>query len=108
MTMTLRMSDVTVPEHLQPSFTMVRGAYPEGIPEEDYPALVILLAPGMGYRTLAHLMAACTGKEYPLTYHDVLKAQSPFNTDKPSVQRIEEVKRRLQAHGYDEWVAEEP
>ena len=105
--MTLRMSEITVPEYLQPSFSMVCGAYPSGISEEDYPALVVLLSEGMGQRTLAQLMASCTGKDYMTTYHDVLKAQSPFNTDRPLPERVEDVKRRLQAHGYDEWVAQE-
>lgn len=105
-TMALSMSEVTVPEHLQATFAMVRATYPEGIPEDEYPALVVLLSEGMGFRTLAQLMASCTGKEYPMTYHDVLKAQSPFTTDKPAPEQVNEVKRRLQAHGYDEWLAE--
>jgi hypothetical protein len=106
MTMTIPMSEVTVPEYLQTSLALVRGAYPDGIPENDYPALVLLMSAGMGQRTLAQLMAACTGKDYTTTYHDVLGAHSPF-TDKPAPDRVEQVKRRLRAHGYDEWLAQE-
>ena len=104
--MTLPLGDVTVPAHLQNTFEMVRAAYPNGIPEEEYPALVVLLSEGMGQRTLAELLAACTGKEYPLTYHDVLAAQSPVSTIKPAAERVAAVRRRLQDHGYDDWLAD--
>jgi hypothetical protein len=104
--MTLPRGEVCVPDHLRDTIEMVRAAYPTGIPEDEYPALLVLLSEGMGQRTLAELMAACTGKEYPLTYHDVLAAQSVFTTDKPSAEWVAGVKRRLQEHGYDEWLAE--
>jgi hypothetical protein len=96
-----------LPSHLQPTAAMVRAAFPNGISDDDYLPLLAALSEGMGQRALAHLMAALTGKPSPGVYNDVLGIQSPTDASKPSPEQVEEVKRRLQAHGYDDWLAED-
>ncbi len=97
-----------LPDYFQSTLEMVRAAFPEGINDENYYPLLVLLSEGIGQRGLARFMAALTGKPMSGVYNDVLGVQSPDPVDKPAPERVEEAKRRLQAHGYDEWVAEEP
>jgi hypothetical protein len=96
-----------LPGYLQATAAMVRAAFPNGISDDDYRPLLVVLSEGMGQRALAHLMAALTGKPNPGVYNDVLGIQSPIDTDKPAPEHVAEVRQRLQQHGYDEWLAEE-
>ena len=103
---TVQVADL--PDYFKSSYEMVRAAFPEGINDDNYYPLLFLLSEGMGQRGLARFMAALTGNPISRVYNDVLGVQSPVPAYKPAPERIEELKRRLQAHGYDEWVAEEP
>jgi hypothetical protein len=81
---------------------MIRAAYPTDIPESEYFALLALLYEGMSFRTLATVVSYVTGKTYASVYHDVLGAVSEPEL---SAATIDQVKQRLQEHGYEAWVA---
>ena len=92
---------------LHETFRMVRTAFPDEIPEEAYRPLLALLAAGMSQRAAARVVAYCTGREYPLVYHDVLGAVSPYDPDPLDPAQVEAVRQRLREHGYDDWLAKE-
>src|SRR5262249_1488074 len=92
----------TLESELLETETMIRAAFPSGIPEDEYFALLALLYEGMSFRTLATVMSYITGKPYPVVYNDVLGAVSEPEL---SAATIDQVRRKLQEHGYDAWVA---
>jgi hypothetical protein len=83
---------------------MVRAAYPTGVPEDEYFALLALLYEGMGFRTVASVVSYVTGKSRAGVYNDVMGAVSEPEL---SAATIDRVRRKLQEHGYDAWVVKE-
>jgi hypothetical protein len=96
-----------LPPYLRSTQEMLRRAYPEGIPEDDYLPLLALLHAHMSFRTLARVMADATGRAYETVYQDVLGAASPHQPGKPPLIDLERVRLRLQPHGFEQWCAEE-
>ncbi len=86
---------------------MVLAAFPDGIPDEAYEPLLVLLGRGMSHRAAATLLAHCTGRDEPTVYNDLLRALSPSPHGGVDPARSEEVGRRLREHGYDLWLAKE-
>jgi hypothetical protein len=83
---------------------MIRAAYPTGVPEDEYFALLALLYEGMGFRTVSTVVSYVTGKPYAGVYNDALGAVSEPEL---SAATIDRVRRKLQQHGYDTWVVKE-
>jgi hypothetical protein len=83
---------------------MIRAAYPGGVPESEYFALLAMLYAGMSFRTVATVVSYVTGKPYAGVYNDVLGAVSEPGL---SAATIEQVRRKLQQHGYDKWLTKE-
>jgi hypothetical protein len=91
------------PEH-RSTAEMIRASFPNGVPEDAYLPLLVLLHERMSFRSIATVVSFCTGKPYITVYHDVLGAVSH---EGPDVNAVEPVKRLLQQHGYDAWLASE-
>src|SRR4051812_16012846 len=98
---------VSVPEELRNTYRLISSAFPAGVPEQSYKALLALLIVDMSQRALARVMAHATGKSYHQVCHDVLGVVSAYGTAKPQPAEVENVRRVLVANGYDEWLAEE-
>lgn len=89
-----------VPDYLMGTYTMLKCAYPEGIPETEYLPVMALLYQIMSFRTMARVLSALTDKSYSLVYNDV----SGFEADpQPSPEQVETVKRKLDACDYEDW-----
>ena len=94
-----------VPDYLHELFDLVHCAYPIRIPEEDYWSVIALLHPYCSFRTIPHVLAALTDKDYFWIYNDVMG----FGMDPmPPDEDIARVKQKLDACGYQEWVAKNP
>jgi hypothetical protein len=104
----MKMSASTQKEELRPEHRstaeMIRAAFPNGVPEEAYIPLLALLHECMSFRSIATVVSYCTGKPYITVYHDVMGAVSH---EGPDPKALEPVKRILQRHGYDAWLASE-
>jgi Protein of unknown function (DUF3349) len=92
----------TIAPHLASTYQLIQNAFPQGIDDESYAALLALLGEEMSDRTLAQVVADCTGKEYAVVLNDIY---SVANQTAPN-SMLAEVKRRLQRHGYDNWLME--
>jgi hypothetical protein len=84
---------------------MIRAAFPGGIPEAAYRPLLALLYEGMSFRTTAEVVSRCAGKPWAAVYNDVLGAVADSDAGRLSAEAVENVKRLLREHGYDEWLA---
>jgi hypothetical protein len=89
---------------LRETEAMIRATYPTGVPEDEYFALLALLYEGMGFRTVASVVSYVTGKPRAGVYNDVMGAVSEPELSAAS---IDGVRRKLQEHGYDAWLAKE-
>lgn len=90
-----------VPDYLHAVYDMLKCAFPDGIPEEEYWSVMVLIHSFMSIRTSARVLAALTDKDY----HWVLNDASGFDLDpKPDPAETEKVKKKLDACGYGAWV----
>ena len=93
-----------IPDHLASTHRMLLAAYPKGLPDTDYFAVISLLYPHMSDRCLAEVIAITFGREYIEVWNDTGKV---VTTNIPATDTIEQVRLRLQHAGYDDWLREE-
>jgi hypothetical protein len=94
-----------VPEYLLPLLGVLRRAYPHGVPDRDYLALLQVLQFTLSERSLSVLVAALTGKD-PATVTDDSAKQSARTGRGPGIMRTGRVKDRLERLGWDEVIAD--
>ncbi|MDZ7959237.1 MAG: DUF3349 domain-containing protein [Aulosira sp. DedQUE10] len=92
---------LTIASHLQSTYKLIQSAFPNGIELEDYLPLLALLDDEMSDRNLAEVVAYYTAKDYSLVLNDVYRVNS---TDEPKPEAIANVRERLLACGYKEWL----
>jgi len=84
---------------------MLLRAFPKGVPEEDYLALVALLYDEMSHRALATVLSHL----FETTeYHRVLNDIGFASRLSPQSDPVLRVRGKLVAAGYEEWLKEEP
>jgi hypothetical protein len=86
---------MALPESLERVFSVLRRAYPEGVPESDYLPLLVFLWDEMSKRALARVVAELTGRDPDGVYHDAHAATSgrpPAESDVARVGRLLEEK----------------
>lgn len=95
-----------LPESLKSTYDMLKCAFPEGIPRDEYKALIALLHPYMSNRALAILLAHFLNQSYFKSLHEV---EEVWVDGLPSedTRRLEDVREKLIPCGYDRWIAEE-
>jgi hypothetical protein len=93
-----------IPEHLASTHRMLRTAYPAGLPDSDYFAVIALLHPPMSDRCLAETIALTFAREYIVVWNDVGRA---VGTEAPKPDTLEHVRIRLMQAGYDDWIHEQ-
>lgn len=82
---------------------LIRAAFPKGVSEEDYPALIwVLDDAGMSMRSIATALAESGDADWTSAYHDVSCVLSDREAHAAHGRRIIEMMR---PHGYDEWLA---
>ena len=93
-----------IPEHLASTHRMLHAAYPAGLPDSDYFAVITLLHAYMSDRNLAEAIALTFGREYIAVWNDTGRV---VTTDAPGAETLERVRTRLVQAGYDDWIHEQ-
>jgi hypothetical protein len=81
---------------------MLRQAYPEGIPDGEYLALVRAVYDHLSDRNLALVLSSVSGRQYEAVLNDIYQAAGID----PDAASVKAVVIKLQKHGYDAWLAE--
>jgi len=76
----------------------IRGAYPNGVPADEFLPLVYVLTESLGLRVVARVLDHAGLREYPLGYHDALCVVDQTEKYAAAAQPILE---KLLRHGYD-------
>jgi len=99
----------SIPEHRRSTYLLLRSSYPEGIPEDEVPLLVEIMADlGMSDRSIAAALAChyegpgYTERSY-IRYSYVASAPKGRFRDSEKSQVIEKLKQ----HGYEQWAQED-
>lgn len=93
----------TLPPTLSGAARMLHSAYPGGMPDTAYVAVLALLYEHFSDRNLSELMAAVTGKDAAAVLNDIYACAS----SKPEPSAIAAARRRLERHGLQAVCAEE-
>ena len=93
-----------IPEYLASTHRMLHAAYPAGLPDSDYLAIIALLYAHMSDRNLAETIALTFGREYIVVWNDTGRVAT---TDAPNAETLERVRTRLMQAGYDDWIHEQ-
>ena len=93
----------TLPPTLSGAARMLRSAYPGGLPDTAYFAVLALLYEHFSDRNLAELMAAVTGKDAALVLNDIYACAS----SKPAPSAIAAARKLLARHGLQAVCAED-
>ncbi|EZP38662.1 Protein of unknown function [Janthinobacterium lividum] len=93
----------TLPPTLSGAVRMLRSAYPAGIPDSAYFAVLALLYEHFSDRNLAELMAAVMGKDAAVVLNDIYACAS----SKPAPSAIAASRNLLEQHGLQAVCAED-
>ncbi|WP_027481676.1 DUF3349 domain-containing protein [Deinococcus pimensis] len=89
-------SQDALPNVLYRSAQWLRQVFPDGVPEQQYLALLAVLAPEFSDRQLALLVAHLTGRDDAAMLNDVYRVQAT-----PAVELdLEPVRQHLNVHGF--------
>lgn len=94
----------TIATYLQSTYNLIQCAFPQGIVPEYYFPLLSVLYPELSDRHLAEVMAYCTQKSQGQVLNDIYAVQSTVTLEP---KKVTEVKAKLLACGYEEWLAED-
>jgi hypothetical protein len=94
---------VQLAEPLRPALAVLQRTYPDGVPQQDYLAVLVVLGDLLAEENLALVVAEFTDDETVVVANDAAAAQS---VNRPSKQDVTRVRAALEAHGlaelYDE------
>jgi hypothetical protein len=93
-----------VPQHLQSTCRLLGCAFPHGMTDEQYKAVLHFLHPHMSFRTLAKVLSIVTEYDYYYVLNDAMGYEA-----KPLVDSaiLNSVGNKLRACGYNEWANED-
>ncbi len=92
-----------IPEYLESTYRLLTCAYPDGIDNDTYKALLFLLYDHASDRHLAEVFAYVTDKEYYEIYNDALC----ISESRPVIKNLETIKQKLLQCGFDVWAKED-
>lgn len=96
-----------VPQHLRPTYDLLSNAFPGGVPEHFYLPPLYVLYEEMSNRTLSRSVSFVSDKEYSEVYNDIplvgVYVQGREQPTNAFLKKVVEVKRVLNAHGYQRW-----
>lgn len=90
------MTAVAIPPHLQPMLALFQRAFPAGVPERDYPALLVVLQGLLSEENLATVVAELIDGETVVVANDAASASSIRRPKREDVERVRVV---LEANG---------
>lgn len=94
---------LTIPNELRSTYTMIRCTFPQGISQNDYLPLLAVLCEQMSFRQAAAVIALLQGGTYVQYLNDAYAALSHVGPDVASVERV---KQALVPCGYQAWLDE--
>lgn len=71
--LTFKIMQKTIPAHLASTYQLIWCAFPQGIDDQRYLALLSILYKNMSDRSLAQVVAEYTGKDYHFVLNDVYR-----------------------------------
>jgi hypothetical protein len=96
-------AEVSMPGRLRPLLDVLRRAYPKGVPQDDYAALLDFLQWFMSERSLATIVAAVIdGDPAAVASESAVLAALPADGLKGTDNAVWRVRHRLEASGWDE------
>ncbi len=93
-----------IPEHLRSTHALLTRAYPNGVPDADYFAVLALLYEHFSNRNLTEVVSLTFQRDPGVTYNDVLRC---VTTDRPAPETLSRVQAHLQAAGFEAWSHDE-
>ena len=93
-----------LPSGLESTILLLRKAYPDGIPDRDYFAVLALLGPYMSERRLGEAVSLCSEHDAVVIQNDWAAMASTSPPPHSEVCRVREI---LNAVGFEEWIREE-
>jgi hypothetical protein len=93
-----------VPKELLSTVQLLRKAYPDGIPDRDYFAVLALLGPHMSERGLGEAVSYCCEHDRFVIGNDWAAVAS---RNPPPAAELERVRSTLEAAGFSEWLTED-
>ena len=92
-----------IPPALGSTLDLLKRAFPTGLNDQEYPAVLELLYPHVADENLAIVIAEFTGISQDIVQNDVLAAGTRRTCDDVRAS----VARRLNVAGFDRWILEE-
>lgn len=92
-----------IPENLLSTYNLLTRAFPNGINQSEYEALINLLYEHMSDRNLSDVLVFFTEKDKALISNDIPK----YYTGQNNQDTIKEVRRKLDENGFGDWVNED-
>jgi hypothetical protein len=90
-----------IPEYLNEIYAILFCAFPEGVREEEYRAILSLLHEFMSHRNIAMVLAKIANRDRFVVYNDVMG----FGLDPaPPKEDVEQVKMKLDNCGYQPYL----
>ena len=83
-------------EHLQPVLALLQRAFPTGVPQRDYPALLVVLQDLLSEENLAAVVAELINSERVVVSNDAAAASS---IRRPKREDVEHIRALLEANG---------
>lgn len=93
-----------IPPHLDSTWGLLKRAFPDGILDADYFAVLEHLYPHMADGNIVIVVAEFTGREVGIVLNDVLGVGSGGRVDAEARASVGD---RLRQAGFEEWVTED-
>ena len=94
-----RRLNMKIPEYLKSTQAMISQAFPDGMDEESYWALIYLLYDHICDENLVLVLSTFVEKPWGVIANDIYKVNR-FKIDEKILQKV---KAGLDAHGFEEW-----
>lgn len=92
-----------IPEHLISTVSLIKKAYPDGIQNHEYLAILSILYEHISDRNLADGISLATGKDSSVVYNDILG----LSQAKSDISIICVVMDKLKRAGLQAWIDED-
>jgi hypothetical protein len=95
---------MNIPSHLVSTASLIRRAFPEGVPDAEFLPLLAVLYPHMADRNLAEVISLLTGRERGAVLNYVYAAGAGLGLDPDAVVAV---RARLVSAGLEGWILED-
>ena len=100
-----------VPENQRSTYILLNSSFPGRVPEPFYLPLLFVLYEEMSHQSISTVVPFVTDKEWSEVYNDIPIVggykQGREQLSEEFLERVAEVRRILDEHGWQEWLQEE-